>query len=462
MAAVNEVIMQACEVCGWDTRAGARVCSACRLERGEADGGMTAAGADPNGSSLLQDLLTASHERSGGGGTATAVRQLHDGGGSDGDATSDGPHINGAAASTVGAGSEVAGPRDDAPPGPTTRTRDDDAPADPPTPSDHGALAADGDDTPVGPASPTDHGVIADDDVPAGPATDDAHAGTDGTSELDVLPPVAATEAESEPPTGTAPAREPSVAPPATGDPEPPATDDLPTSEDHPAPDDRPAAEDRSGTDDEAPRSRGERARAAFERAGAWTGVAQLALLVLGMLCVFQIVVLVVVHQFLSQSGRGAVATADALAAHGKVTGTMFPVLAVVALAVAVFAGSRAGHDSGRGGVHRRVAGLPPTLWVIVAAATAVLTMGLLDATAGAAQARDVTVRAIVVCSVLGLAAFAAPRGFAAPEPTGHAEPSSTPAQDGAAPTDGARRLLARGRPEPGSDEGSAPADDGG
>jgi hypothetical protein len=177
------------------------------------------------------------------------------------------------------------------------------------------------------------------------------------------------------------------------------------------------------------------------------------------MLCVFQVVVLVVVNQFLSRAAAGEAAAADALAAHDKVTGVMFPALALVAIAVCVFAGARSDDDSGRGGVHRRVAGLPPALWIMVATATAVLTMGLLDAAKTVAQARDVTLRAIVVCSVLGLAAFVAPRGFAAREPPADDPRRPARSPDGRASSDEPSRQVARA-PTDGGREGSAAADD--
>jgi hypothetical protein len=400
--------MQACEVCGWDTRSGALVCSACRLERDPGDAGTARADADPNGSSLLRNLLTASDARATGSGTATTVRQLRDGGTDDA-----GPHVNGR----------------------------------------HGTTPAeDGTDDP---------GDVHGDDADSGPATDDqGSAGVDDTDEL--APPVLARTAPAD---DSATDQDTEAARPDVTDGASPATDDAAAAATDAGvtPDAVPTAVDAT------PDAEQDGLRAAFRRAGGWTGAAQLALLVLGMLCVFQIVVLIVVNRFLTQAGSAAVTTSEALAAHAKVTGTMFPTLAVIALAVAVFAAARSADDSGRGGIHRRVAGLPSTLWAIVAAATAFLTMGLLDAADTTAQARDVSLRAMAVCAVLGLAAFVAPRGFAVPGSADGADgqaspptPDAPPAATGASGTGGSPRLLAHAAPETAASNGSAPADDRG
>lgn len=426
--------MQTCEVCGWDTRSGARVCSACRLERREAAGGSITPGADPTGSSLLHDLLTASHERSAGGGSATGVRQrrtVDDD--ADADATTGELRVNGAATNRASRDAERDG----------SVTVEPGETADAGT-SDDGAGGAGGNDATA---------------VHDTPATDDEateQAGVDATAEVAAIGTArtdtdVASTPEHEGAAGQDAVAEPApdavaTAGPGTGTERGRGTIAAPTG----------STTERSAL--EGPQSRGERLRTAFERFGAWTAVAQFALLVLGMLCVFQIAVLVVVNQFLSQAQAGG-ADADALAAHGKVTGVMFPALAVVAVAVAVFAGSRSDDDSGRGGVHRRVAGLPTTLWIMVAAATAVLTMGLIDASATAGQAQDVTLRAIVVCSVLGLTAFVAPRGFAAPEPTTDDGRHPPRVQDDQPFSGEARPLLAQARTDAGP-EGSATADD--
>ena len=438
--------MQACEVCGWDTRSGARVCSACRLERGDAQTEPTTASADPTGSSLLHDLLTVSQERAGGG-TTTAVRQLH---AAEGDAgagtTTDEPLVNGTATGvTTAQGPHGAGRHDNAVSGTTPGT------------ADAGTDVASRPDVDVAPELEEDEasgpeeavapqlGAVAarDETVERGAVTDQGSAAPDEVVGPGLDPVVTTTSDAGPPRLLDADAPSTSSAPAGTT-----STGSAPSG----SASERPA--------DETPQSRRERWRAAFERAGAWTAVAQMALLMLGMLCVFQIVVLVVVNRFLSQAAAGGASGTDALAAHGKVTGVMFPALAVTAIAVAVFAGARSEDDSGRGGVHRRVAGLPPTLWIMIAAATAVLTMGVLDAAATAAQAQEVTLRAIIVCSVLGLTAFAAPRGFAVPEPPDDDGRRPAPAGEDRASSDESRRVLARARTDA-DPAGSAAADDG-
>lgn len=166
--------------------------------------------------------------------------------------------------------------------------------------------------------------------------------------------------------------------------------------------------------------------RAALREAGTWTTVAQFTLLFMGMLCVFQVVVLLVVNQFLAQSPQTA--APDMLAAHAKVATVMLPALVGGAFATAAFAAWRAQTDprerDDTSWLRRRLGGLPIAVWAVFVAATLVLLVVLLGTSATVAEARQMTWWAIGACSLLGVACVAAPRGLATHEADDGAEAS--------------------------------------
>ena len=170
--------------------------------------------------------------------------------------------------------------------------------------------------------------------------------------------------------------------------------------------------------------------RAALREAGTWTTVAQFTLLFMGMLCVFQVVVLLVVNQFLAQSPQ--VAAPDMLAAHAKVATVMLPALVGGAFATAAFAAWRAYTDprerDDTSWLRRRLGGLPIAIWAVFVAAALLLLVVLLGTSATVPEARQMTWWAIGACSLLGVACVAAPRGLATHEADDGAE---APARDG-------------------------------
>jgi hypothetical protein len=185
------------------------------------------------------------------------------------------------------------------------------------------------------------------------------------------------------------------------------------------------AATERSGelpvtTPQETQQSTGGRLRTAFHELGAWTAVAQVALLAVGMLCIIQVFVLIVVSSYLSDAReRGGDVAVGSLAAHAKVDGVMLPALLMFATLAFVFAawrsvatrGSSGGSDSTR--IH--VLGLPLTLWPVPFAAAMLLLVILPGAPASVTAAQRITQWAMFVCAVLGVACFAAPRGLEVP-----------------------------------------------
>ena len=167
--------------------------------------------------------------------------------------------------------------------------------------------------------------------------------------------------------------------------------------------------------------------RAALREAGTWTTVAQFTLLFMGMLCVFQVVVLLVVSQFLAQNPQAA--APDMLAAHAKVATVMLPALVGGAFATAVFAAWRAYTDprerDDTSWLRRRLGDLPIAVWAVFGAATLLLLVVLLGTSATVAEARRMTWWAIGACSLLGIACVAAPRGLATQEADDGAEASA-------------------------------------
>ncbi|HSK90938.1 MAG TPA: hypothetical protein VK875_06470 [Euzebyales bacterium] len=173
--------------------------------------------------------------------------------------------------------------------------------------------------------------------------------------------------------------------------------------------------------DTAADQSLGERLNAWFQELGAWTAVAQVALLAVGMLCIIQVFVLIVVSSYLNDAnGNTDQVVAGSLAAHEKVAGVMLPALlgfAIVALAFAAWRGYDRSEDAaGADGLLGRPLGFPVALWRVF---IAVLILGVLvlfveqPATVDAAQ--RVTQWAMVACTILGAACFTAPRGLEVP-----------------------------------------------
>jgi hypothetical protein len=143
--------------------------------------------------------------------------------------------------------------------------------------------------------------------------------------------------------------------------------------------------------------------------AGAWTSVAQVMLVIVGMLCVFQIVVLIVVYQFLGDAGSAAADPTDVLAAHTKVATVMLPALVGGTFAVTAFAAWRAFSTPTRG---MHLLGLPAALWAVLISTSVLAAVVLLGGSSTIAQARQMTLWAIAACALLGMACIAAPRTF--------------------------------------------------
>ena len=142
--------------------------------------------------------------------------------------------------------------------------------------------------------------------------------------------------------------------------------------------------------------STGERVdmRATLREAGTWTTVAQFTLLFIGMLCVFQVVVLLVVNQFLSQAASDQTVAADMLSAHAKVATVMLPALVGGAIAAAALAAWRAYTDPRQredtSGLRRWVLGLPVAVWGVLATAMGLLLVVLFAGSSGTvAEALD-------------------------------------------------------------------------
>ena len=160
--------------------------------------------------------------------------------------------------------------------------------------------------------------------------------------------------------------------------------------------------------------------RAMLREAGTWTTVAQFTLLFIGMLCVFQVVVLLVVNQFLSQAQSQETVAADMLAAHAKVATVMLPALVGGAFATAGFAAWSAYADprerDDTSWLRRRLADLPIAIWTVIVTATLLLVVVVFGTSATVAEAQRTTLWAIGACSLLGVACVAAPRGLATQE----------------------------------------------
>ncbi|HEX6256103.1 MAG TPA: hypothetical protein VFZ70_09885 [Euzebyales bacterium] len=141
-------------------------------------------------------------------------------------------------------------------------------------------------------------------------------------------------------------------------------------------------------------------------QAGAWTTVAQVMLVIVGVLCVVQIVVLIVVYRFLGEAGADPT---DILAAHTKVTAVMLPALMGGTFAATAFAAWQASSTPTQG-LH--VLGLPVALWAVLISATLVAAVVLLGGSTTILQARQTTLWATAACALLGTACIAAPRAF--------------------------------------------------
>lgn len=174
-------------------------------------------------------------------------------------------------------------------------------------------------------------------------------------------------------------------------------------------------------SEDTAPDEEGslaERLKAGFVELGAWTAVAQVALLAVGMLCIIQVFVLIVVSSYLSDArGQGTGVVAGSLAAHAKVDEVMLPALLVFTVAALAFAvwrslASRGNAPSRRVGVFGRPLGIPMTLWRVFLAAITLLLVIIPDTPSTIDAAQRITQWAMVACAVLGAACFAAPRGL--------------------------------------------------
>ena len=175
--------------------------------------------------------------------------------------------------------------------------------------------------------------------------------------------------------------------------------------------------------------------RAVLREAGTWTAVSQFTLLFIAMLCVFQVVVLLVVNQFLSQAQTQEVVAADMLAAHAKVATVMLPALVGGAFAAAAFAAWRAHTDPQQrddtAPLRRWVLGLPVAIWAVIVTATMLLSVVLFGTSATVAEAQRMTLWALGACTLLCIACVAAPRGLTAPQVT-DASAAAAPRADAA------------------------------
>ena len=165
----------------------------------------------------------------------------------------------------------------------------------------------------------------------------------------------------------------------------------------------------------EEPASGVQRLRALFQELGAWTALAQVALLAVGMLCIIQVFVLIVVSSYLSDARSQGGLAAGSLDAHAKVDGVMLP--ALLAFAVIAFAFAAWRSFAGRGsqaesGLLGRPLGLPMSLWFVLAAALVLLFVILADVPAAVPAAQRITQWAMFACALLGAACFAASRGL--------------------------------------------------
>lgn len=495
--------MQACEVCGWDTREGTRVCPSCRAQQqapDAADPGVLAgvlraardvtadAGDEGRSTPEGQPRSTASRRprgphRDDDGREQVVLREIEPGGddrqpprpvaassvaASLLEAFQPRPDAGAPPAGSVSDPEESAAAAGEVPPAGLVGATDDtpsdaerEAPGDPVETLDVTdrlmALARppagdeDADDgrgirerssdvaDALGPAAPVTNARPGGDAVAAGWAPDDQDPITDRFANIPTVP------IEPGPPAG------PAVDAPADGaaatDPTPVPVDDIGDATVPPAPvreataADAPTAEwaassaqatataataaasgdrppETAGTQGQAPDTPAW--RATLREAGAWTTVAQFTLLFIGMLCVFQVVVLLVVNQFLSQAQSQATVAADMLAAHAKVATVMLPALVGGAFATAGFAAWRAYADprerDDTAWLRRRLAGLPIAIWTVIVTATLLLVVVASGTSATVAEAQRTTLWAIGACSLLGVACVAAPRGLATQE----------------------------------------------
>jgi hypothetical protein len=169
----------------------------------------------------------------------------------------------------------------------------------------------------------------------------------------------------------------------------------------------------------EAKAGAGERLRAAFQELGAWTAVAQVALLAVGMLCIIQVFVLIVVNSYLGDARSGGDVETGSLAAHAKVDGVMLPALLACALVAFAFAAwrsavSRSEGSARSGGILGSPLGVPIALWRVLLAAITLLLVIIAGTPPTVAAALRITQWAIFACALLGTACFAAPRGLEA------------------------------------------------
>lgn len=151
-----------------------------------------------------------------------------------------------------------------------------------------------------------------------------------------------------------------------------------------------------------------------FTRLGGWTAVAQIALLAVGMLCVIQIFVLVVVLSYLNEGADPGGDAVGSMAAYGKIDSVMLPALFAFAVGALVLATWRGFSGRNVDGTHSQPLRLPIGLWGALAGVVALLGVILASqSTTSVADAQRITQLAIIACGVLGVSCFAAPRGLA-------------------------------------------------
>jgi hypothetical protein len=153
----------------------------------------------------------------------------------------------------------------------------------------------------------------------------------------------------------------------------------------------------------------------AFRELGAWTALAQVALLAVGMLCIIQVFVLIVVSSYLSDARSQGDLAASSLDAHTKVDGVMLPALLVFAATAFAFAAWRSvstRRSQVETGFLGRPLGLPMSLWFVLAAALVLVLVIVADVPATVPAAQRITQWAMFACALLGTACFAASRGL--------------------------------------------------
>lgn len=389
--------MQTCEVCGWDTRSDTRVCRTCRKARRDAP----ASRSDTDDAQLLSTVLRMARDK------------RHPVPGSQ-------PHADGRHTVT---------PRSHAPPprGEPDGERGEQIVLREIEPSDQPATVANGSATPALSPRPSVAAsllkALTGDPAAATPPADTDPRERPGDPETLEVADAPGDTTTAEPPGDVTPgdadtADELTAEAPGDTDATPPESDtdtddrsgDADTAD---AAVDEPAATGAGAAVEREPI--GSRVRTSFREIGGWTAAAQIGLLIVSLLCVFQVVVLLVVLRFLGEPDVSeTVETADLLLAHRRATTIMLPALVIGALAAAALAIWRVRRSTDDAAPAAALLGVPASLWAMVAAAGVVAAIAATSGASTPDQAQRVTLLAVAACALLGATAFIAPRGLAA------------------------------------------------